>query len=237
MRLSAVALSFVLATTLVACGDDEKDSTGHGDYAHKSAEQIRKDVDFTMAGVGSLRMVGESDGFTFTASADRDGGCVASVTVGDGSADLLEEASGSYVRGDETFWANAADTPAHGRQMNEQAGGKWVRTPRSMGYFAPFCDLDELLDQVLAGDPTSAEKGEETDVEGQRAIALTADVSGGGTSTMWVASDAPHYLLKIETVGGDDPGVFTFSGYDEPVDVPIPPAEEVIDLGKVKAAK
>jgi hypothetical protein len=122
-------------------------------------------------------------------------------------------------------------------QMNEQAGGKWVRTPRSMGYFAPFCDLDELLDQVLAGDPTSAEKGEETDVEGQRAIALTADVSGGGTSTMWVASDAPHYLLKIETVGGDDPGVFTFSGYDEPVDVPIPPAEEVIDLGKVKAAK
>jgi hypothetical protein len=215
MRLSAVALSFVLATTLVACGDDEKDSTGHGDYAHKSAEQIRKDVDFTMAGVGSLRMVGESDGFTFNASADRDGECVASVTVGDGSA----------------------DTPAHGRQMNEQAGGKWVRTPRSMGYFAPFCDLDELLDQVLAGDPTMAEKGEETDVEGQRAIALTADVSGGGTSTMWVASDAPHHLLKIETVGGDDPGVFTFSGYDEPVDVPIPPAEEVIDLGKVKAAK
>ena len=124
----------------------------------------------------------------------------------------------SWFRPDEEFW-RAQGGPA-ADQIISTVGDDWVQLPEGDESFASFCDLDGLLEQIEDDeDQKPSEKGETEDVDGQEAIKLTRDNAkeGGGTTTVWVAVDDPHHILKVEREGGEAPSSVSFSEFGDDV--------------------
>ena len=61
-------------------------------------------------------------------------------------------------------------------------------------------------------------------------MVLTTESEEGDALTAWVAVDDPHHVLKLEVTEGKEPGILTFSGFDEKPDVKPPADDEVVDL-------
>jgi hypothetical protein len=227
--LAAVAL---LAS---GCGSDSKPGTSEktepqSSFARQTVAEIRSATATDMANIESVTITGDvpEQELTFTVSLDSDGNCTGDIEAGGGKGSVVESASGSFVTGDELFW-NAFVGPEKAAQMIAVAEDAWVRTPREAGYFLPQCDFKVIVPTLTTGDAKAATKGEESEVDGESAVAISSS-EGGVTSTAWIATDAPHHLLKLTTKGGKDAGTFTLSGFDEPVDAALPADAKVIDL-------
>jgi hypothetical protein len=242
MRLLAVGL-LVLALAGCSSDDDGPDDDGarsNGEplstFAQQTPAEIVAAADDAMAAIQSMRVTGtvdNEDGLDFDARVDKDGNCTATVAAFGGHAEAIEAATGSYVKADDAFWENTALDEEQAAIMSDVADGKWVRSPRRTGVLGTFCDLDAMLKLIGSGEADLAEVGDEAEIDGQTAVGITSDASAGGTTTLWVAVDAPHHMLKVETVGGDEPGVFTVSEIDVPVQIELPPASDVLDIEKL----
>jgi hypothetical protein len=57
--------------------------------------------------------------------------------------------------------------------------------------------------------------------------------TGGQSSTGYVLVDDPHYLVKVEQVGGKEPGSVTFSEFDADVRTEAPAEADTVDLSKL----
>lgn len=229
LRVTAVSAVLLGALTLSGCGDDEDAHEPTSAFGKQTAAQISEAVRSDMKAVRSVTIDGTTGEETFHISLADDGTCTGTVEpAGGGSATVVEDASGSYVRGDAAYWKGQATTDAD-RTRVEQAlkvwDGRGVKTPRSGGYLLFQCDFATFLPQLTAGDRRLAAKGEEREVAGVDAVALTAD-QGGVSSTMWVSTDAPHRIVRLTQADT----VYTFSHYDEPVSITTPDPAEVYDL-------
>ena len=144
----------------------------------------------------------------------------------------------SWLRPDEEFW-RAQGGPA-ADQIISTVGDNWVQLPEGDESFASFCDLNGLLEQIEDDeDQKSSEKGEteENVLDGQEAIKLTrdnADDEGGGTTTVWVAVDDPHHILKVERESGEAPSSVSFSEFGEDVSIEAPGDDEVITVEELQ---
>ncbi|MEU3374667.1 hypothetical protein ABZ734_30045 [Streptomyces sp. NPDC006660] len=106
----------------------------------------------------------------------------------------------------------------------------WAKVPTSSPDgkgMAQVCDLKGYLatpgrDTV----DTKAMKGATTTVDGQPAITLT-DQEGKEHFTAYVATSGKPYLLKLVTVGGDQPGTLDFSDFGRPVHAVAPPKSQL----------
>lgn len=239
MRLPVVVVALLGLTLGTGCSSDEDEPERQeptSDFARQTTTEIVAAADAAMAQVQSVRVTGtveNADGLTFDARVDRDGNCMAEVELFGGHAQAVEAPSGSYVKGDDTFWANTALNEEEAEIMAEEAAGKWVRSPRKTGVLGTFCDLEQMLKLIGSGEPELAAVGDEAEVGGRTAVAITSEATAGATTTLWIAVDAPHHMLRLETVGGEEPGVFTVSDFDVPVEVELPRARDVIDLEKL----
>lgn len=234
----ATALSAALLGVLAAsgCGGDDGPHEPTSAFGKQTAAQISEAARSDMKGVRSVTIDGTTGEEKFHISLADDGSCTGTVEPATGGgAQVVEDASGSYVRGDAAYWKGQATTAAD-RTRVERAlkvwDGRWVKSPRSGGYLLPQCDFTTFLPVVTSGDRTLARKGEEREVAGVDAVALTAD-QAGVTSTMWVATDAPHRVVRLAE--GDT--VYTFSHYDEPVPIQTPDPAEVYDLAAANKKK
>ena len=96
--------------------------------------------------------------------------------------------------------------------------------------FSSFCDLDGLLEDI--GDPEDVEDAKTDgteDVDGDEAVKVVGTDEDDSETTVFVAVDEPHYILKVE-VTGDDAGEATFSEFDEDIEVEAPAEEDTITL-------
>lgn len=231
------ALLGVLATS--GCGgDDDGPREPTSAFGKQTAAQISEAVRSDMKSVRSVTIDGTTEDEDLHLSVADDGTCVGTVEPATGGeAQVIEDASGSYVRGDAAYWKGQASTEAE-RTRVEQAleiwDGRWVKTPRSGGYLLLQCDFATFLPQVTSGDRTLATKGDEREIAGVEAVALTAD-QGGVTSTMWVSVESPHRVVRLTQAGSDT--VYTFSDYDEPVSIQTPDPAEVYDLAAANKKK
>lgn len=221
------------------CGSDAKPDASdkaepQSSFARQTVAQIRTASATDMDNIESVTITGDvpEQEMKFTVSLDSDGNCAGDIEAGDGKGRVVEAASGSFVTGDELFW-NAFVGPEKAAQMMAVAEDAWVRTPRGAGYFLPQCDFKVIIPTLNSGSAKSVTKGKESEIDGEPAVALTSS-EDGVTSTAWIATDAPHYLLKLTTKGGKDAGTFTLSGYDEPVDAALPADAKVIDLAPTR---
>jgi hypothetical protein len=112
-------------------------------------------------------------------------------------------------------------------------GDKWARLPADQGDFTEFCDIDGLMESIEDedDDTTDVEKDGTEEVDGTEALVLSGE-EDGGTTRMWIAAEGDHHILKVSSEGGDSPGEFEFSDFDEPVDAEAPPEDEVVDLSQ-----
>ena len=149
------------------------------------------------------------------------GDCQGTITVADGSAQLVSSGGQAYMKPDKAFWESQA--PGQAAQIEAVVGDKWVVIPSASGLDSA-CDLNQLLDGISkpSADPSNAPSTASSDsVDGQDAVKLTSKDSSGKPVTAWVATDDPalrpadagdpgrparhHHLQRLRQVG-DDPG-------------------------------
>lgn len=209
---------------------------GGNDFAQQPPKDIAKAAAADMKDLKSLRMKGD-----LTASGQKigvdmqvttSGDCQGTVTVADGSARFVSSGGQAYMKPDKSFWESQA--PGQAAQIEAVVGDKWVVIPSASGLDAA-CDLSQLLDGVdkPSSDPSNDTTTSSDSVDGQDAVKLTSKDSNGKPVTAWIATDDPHYILKLQVTQGTEPGTLTFTDFDESVDVQAPPSDQVIDLRKL----
>jgi len=238
LRVTALSAAMLGALALSGCGDDKGPHEPTSAFGKQTAAQISEAVRADMKGVRSVTIDGTTKDETFRISLADDGTCTGTVKPATGGeATVIEDASGSYVRGDAAYWTGQASTDAD-RARVEQAlkiwDGRWVKSPRSGGYLLPQCDFATFLPLLSSGDRQLAVKGDEREVAGVDAVALTAD-QAGVTSTLWVSTEAPHRIVRLSEEGSG--AVYTLSHYDEPVSITTPDPAEVYDLAAANKKK
>ncbi|GAA4368795.1 hypothetical protein [Nocardioides caricicola] len=229
-RIGLAVASVGLATALTACG-------GGDSFTDQSAEEIADASKDAMADLKSVKVAGSitADGqqVEIDIQTDDQGSCVGSIGVDGASAELLGADGKTWFRPSEEFWRQSGGEAAD--QLISMVGDKWVVIPEGEeDGFGQFCDLDELLEQMLKDDEEDDDakfsKGDTQDIDGEEAIAIDQEDPEDGTSTGYVLVDEPHYLVKIEKTDGEDSGDVTFSAFDEEVDAEAPAEEDTIDL-------
>jgi hypothetical protein len=216
---------------LAGCGG------GGNDFADQPPKDIAKAAATDMKALDSLRMKGDlvTDGqkigvdMLITTSGD----CQGTIEVTGGSAQILSSGGQAYMKPDKAFWESQA--PGQAAQIEAVVGDKWVVIPSTSGLDAA-CDLSKLLDGIdePSSDPSDAPTSATSDsVDGQDAVKLEGKDNDGKPVTAWVATDDPHYILKMEVTQGDEPGTITFTDFNETVEVQPPPTDQVIDLRKL----
>lgn len=232
-RIAMAAVGLGVATLLTACGG------GGGDgFADKSADEIVKTAKSNMGDLTAVKVSGSvtSDGeqLDIDLQASSEGDCTGTLGIAGGSTELLGVGGSMWMRPDEAFWRASAGDNADA--VIAAVGDKWVVLPESDDSFKTFCDVDELLDELLKEDDsdnsTYSKNGTE-DVDGDETIKIDNEDPEDGTSTGYVLVDEPHYLVKIEKTEGQDTGEVTFSGFDEEFDVEAPADDEVVDLSQL----
>jgi hypothetical protein len=219
---------------LAACGgggDSGDDSSS--DFARESAANIQKAATEDMKALESMHMEGavtqEENELGRDVTLTADGDCAGTVSISgasSGSAELISVDGTSYVKPDEAFWQAQAGPQA--QRIISAVGDDWVQLPEGDESFTAVCAFDEAIDPF--GEETkSLEKGATEDVEGQEAVELTRDdKESGGTTSVWVAVDDPHHIVKVEQEGSEASSSFTFSEFDEETTVEAPAEDEVV---------
>jgi hypothetical protein len=226
--IGTALLGALVTLSVGACGSDAGD-----EFEEQSARKIMEQAEKDTKSLKSVRLVGSiprGDGtLEIDLSADEDGNCSGILTVAGGTADVLSIGGASYIRGDEAFWR--ASTGASADQVLAVLGDKWAKLPAGDDSFSEFCDIDN----VFAGDDAAEKytKGEVGTVAGQEAVEILVEEEGEGTRHAWVSTDSKHYVLKVEQVGGDEPGTFQLGDFNEPVDAVEPAEGEYVDLGSL----
>ncbi|MFM6849471.1 MAG: hypothetical protein ACKOVB_10250 [Terrabacter sp.] len=78
----------------------------------------------------------------------------------------------------------------------------------------------------LSGDvPTTV--GDETTEDGQKVVQLSGSPGGQHEELAWVRSDAPHYVVRIESTSAQDGGSVALTEFDADVEVEVPKAKDV----------
>lgn len=234
--VTAVLTGALAMAGLAACGDDGGGDSGFTDM---SVEKIKDAVLDDMNALDSLKMSGSitsgGEEMSIELSATSDGECVGTVGLKGGSAQFISGPGGTFLKGDDSFWQTIAGSQAS--QITDMLGEKWAKVPdTAAGEFDQFCDLDEFLKSLNEddSDKIAAEKGDVTEVAGQDALEITdTDEDTNGTTHAFIAVDDPHYILKITQTGGDEPGAFEFSDFNEPVDAEAPSSDDYVDLSQV----
>lgn len=216
------------ATMLTACG-------GGDDFADKPGKDIAAASKKAMGDLESMRVAGTittgGQDIAIDLQVSSGGDCKGSLGIGGGKTELLGADGKTWMKPDEAFWSSFAGDSAD--QVMSVVGDKWVVMPSSADSFNQFCDLDQLIEQMLKDDDESDKSTytvkDTSEIDGQKVVAVD-NKSDDGNSTGYVKVDSPHYLVKIEKTGGDSNGSVTFSEFNDDVDVDAPGDDEVIDL-------
>lgn len=233
---TAVATASVSVALLAGCGGDSGDEgkpfegQSADDIAAKAVEATRQAKSVHVKGDTRLE-----DGSTVTidVSVDQEKNCQGTIGAGETRADVRHTDATLYLRGDEQYWRTALEQqPDAARKMAPKLQDKWVRMPANDASTAGVCDKQGF---IAAMDEDESERrgmkrGSTTEVNGEEALKLTKDASGGEKLTLYVATEGEPYILKTTTEGGENPGGVTFSEYGKTMDPQQPPADETVDM-------
>src|SRR6478752_5708842 len=226
----ALAVLGLGAATLTGCGGG-----GDSDFEKQSAEDIVGSAKTDMKKLDSVKVAGTvtSDGqeISLDVQSGSGGNCTGSITVGGGTTELLGVDGETWMRPDEAFWRSFGGDSAD--QILSVVGDKWVVIGADEDSFNQFCDVDQLLDELLKDDKddgSTYKKVGTDEVDGDDVVKVENNDPEDGPSIGYVLADDPHYLVKVERTEGDEQGSVTFSDFDEEFDVEAPADDDVVDL-------
>lgn len=249
--LTNLAAAALILAVLGGCGDGggsvagdpaggEGTSNSDNPFDDKSSLEIQQMIIDGMGEVDSVRVAADliTDGASLgmVIVMDRDANCDGSLTTQGARADLKGDKTYTYLKGDRAFWVNSVGDEQQADMVLSVLGDKWVRmSATGEDGFSSICDLDELLDEFDSTDSESAVNvGTVSTIDGHEVIELsTSDPSDEEKTRMWVTAEAPHRIVKMKVEGGDEPGEFHFTKFNEPVDVELPGAGEWVDFDEM----
>jgi hypothetical protein len=253
-RLGLALAGLTAAALLAGCGgnDDGGDASGGrpsggsssgagsasgSDFAGQSGQQIADAAKADMAALSSLRVAGTvttgGSEVAIDLQMDGDGNCTGSLGTSQGRVQLLGADGRTWMKPDAAFWRGMAGAQAD--RVMQLVGDKWVVVPSTEQSFSQFCDADQLIKELVSdeGSDTTYTKTGSSTVDGRDVVEVASKDTGGQSSTGYVLVDDPHYLVKVEQVGGKEPGSVTFSDFDADVRTEAPAEADTVDLSKL----
>jgi hypothetical protein len=216
-------LLIVLAAlaALAGCGGGSGSST----EADKSAAQILVDAKQAAREAGSVSVTGSIDDNGTKIDLDlhiaKSTG-TGSITIQGTKVDLIRIGQVVYLRAGADFYERIGA----GKVASKLLAGRWLKassTQKDFKNIAQLTDLDDFVTQAVKPEGTLT-KGDETTVDGQKAIELK-DSKGG---TLLVATTGEPYPLVFKG-GGSTSGTVTLSDWGEKVVAKAPAG--AIDIG------
>jgi hypothetical protein len=260
----AIVLAILPLAFTAGCGSDSKDSgnsdastspgssTESNGIESKSPQQILDASAAALRSAKTFHLEGKEGGKKPT-TAKADVGLPRelrlAITQGDTSASIMVVNGSLYIKANAAFWKQEQT----GKAASKLAG-RWLKTPASTGELRKTTgDLDpKVLSRCLATDHGTLADGGTATIDGQKAVVIIDKGDRPGTSPgkLYVAATGKPVPLHAIATGGDRPGgkkdpkcddspthagdEFTFSNFDEPLNLSPPPA--AIDLGGTGAA-
>lgn len=228
-RLSTIISALaIVAVGVAGCGGSgsngiESKSTDQIISAARSAAESAKSVHVA----GSVTTAGAS--LTLDLELDSSKGAKGKISEGGLSFELVRIGDTAYINGSPSFYEHFA-----GREAAKLLKGKWLKAPSNTGSLATLgslTDTKQLIGSALAAAGKRLKKGSVSTVNGQKAIAVKDTTHGG---TLYVATTGKPYPVQIEG-GPSSAGKVTFEDWNKPVTLSAPPAQDVIDITKLKS--
>lgn len=244
--IRGVAATVALLAATTGCSVYEDLTTS--DFAQQDGDAIVVAASEAMLDVTSLRVTGQvRDGgehFFVDLSMDRDDRCSGTLRVGGSHLDIRRIGNRAWVKGEAGAF-NRLGGGSVPRQVLDRLSSSWLQLDGRRA--TRLCDFDALLatfevvdlgqeggagkdrskrDEV--DDPVPASVVEETTIDGDKAVHLTASPGGAHDEDTWVLSEAPHHVVKLESTSTQDGGTLSFSEFDVEVEVEAPPRKDVI---------
>jgi hypothetical protein len=219
------ALLLLVAGLLAGCGGSGG-SKGNGE-ADRTADQIVADATAATHTATSVHVAGARTTGGTPLKVDlllvSGKGGKGTITANGVTFQLVRIGPDAYFKGDATFWRQFG-----GKGLAELLNGRWLKASATTGQlsaFTPLTDVGKFFDAVL-GSHGTLEKGEQTTIDGHKAIAVK-DASQGGT--LYVSTTGKAYPVAIDTRPGGDR--ITFSAWDE--DVTLKPPANAVDFSSL----
>jgi hypothetical protein len=253
--LVTAVLCVAAAAGLTACGGVQ--SKGEADKAASSvpspkapadpfagltADQIvDKALDTTKA-ADSLKVKGtdssDKEPMNFDLAISKKGDCGGTVSATGATAEVRMVGGPMYMKGDDKFWQQMGEDESSSAEetaaMVELFKGRWLKISAAeadIEQMGALCDTDALLEPADSA-KIGLTKGVDADVDGKKAVVLTK-TSGAETFTFHVAKEGEPYLLRFTSEGGKEPRSAVFSGFNTPITVTAPPADQTIDTSQL----
>ena len=243
-----VALAALVASAS-GCGAYQDLRTS--DFAKQDAAQIVIAAEKSMQDVDRLRITGQrwatGSPIFVDVRVSRRGDCEGSLRLRGRHLDIRRLGDRTWVKGDSGFFRMVAGGASASPEALEQLSRTWVAF--SDDAVKQMCDLDALLEDFRVvdqgtrsrskgggggGKDSAAELdidevsvGDETSLGGIAVVRLSASPGGAHDEHVWVASEAPHHIVKLESTSTEDGGSYAFSEYDEPFEVVAPRPRDV----------
>ena len=227
-RALAAGATVLAFAPLTACGAISDFIPGADPFLDQSPRSMAKAAFADMRKVTSLRILGDTEDrkngrMQVDVSVGQDG-CIGTIATENGEFQLRQNNDGAWVKGDEDFVRAQAGSPAQADQAWKMLRGTWVRLD-GKDAFLELCDLDELLANFTLekGDTNeSIDVDDVVEVGDADAVPLTGQ-DGKKRTTIWIAIDAPHHVLKMapaKDTGLPDALYFEEFGMDVVVETP-----------------
>jgi hypothetical protein len=227
-RLAAtLAPLAALAVLAAGCGSSGPKSNG---VADKSAQEIVTTALAAAKAASSVHVTGTINTGA-KAKVDlylvRNVGGKGSITTNGSTFELVSVGGKVYVKADATALQQLGGSavPAAAAQL---LAGKWFVVPSSIPQLSSVSSLTDIgkLFGAALNNSGNLTKGDETKINGQKAIGVTSSSKDG---TLYVATTGTAYPLQI--AGSKNQGSVNFTDWDSAVDVKAPP--NPVDLSKL----
>ncbi|MDH6122065.1 hypothetical protein [Kitasatospora sp. GAS204B] len=206
------------------------------DLSAMNGNQIEKAASDALSAATSLKLdakgTDSGDTLEMHLSLDTKGDCAGSIAMGSkGSFQILSTPQQTWIQPDTKFWTTMGG--AHGSQAAELFKGRWMtgsKDDADLKSLSDSCNLTQFTGQMNQDGDQAAKTGTAT-VNGQPTVVLHVKSSDGTSGDMWIAAQGTPYPLKANSTSGQ----MAFSNFNQPVTVQAPPADQVVDISKLKA--
>lgn len=234
--IRGVATSVALAATVSGCSVYDDLTTS--DFAQQDGDAIVVAASSAMQDVTSMRLTGQvrdaGQQYFVDVTVDRDDRCTGTLRIGGSHLDVRRIGDRAWVKGEAGAFNRLGGSALPARTL-QRLSRSWLPLERRAA--RSFCDLDELLEtfEVVelddeAGDRETAPVtvGEESSLDGQTVVQVSASPGGGHVETVWVRSEAPHHVVRIESTATRDGGTIAFTELGDDVEVEAPDPKDVL---------
>ena len=234
--IRGVATAAALAAAVSGCSVYDDLTTS--DFAKQDGEAIVAAAGEAMQDVTSLRLTGQvrdaGEQYFVDLSVDREDRCSGTLRIGGSHLDVRRLGDRAWIKGEAGAF-NRLGVGSIPRRALQRLSTSWL--PLEGKAAASLCDFDRLLKafEVVDLDEKRGDRedvpatvGDESEVDGQTVVQLSASPGGAHDEMVWVRSEAPHHVVRIESTATQDGGTIAFTEFDEDVEVEAPAPKDVL---------